>query len=89
MNESKIQKEIMDYLKEKHYYVIKVVRANVGGVPDILACKDGKFFAVEVKAKGKKATVTELQKYHLDLIKRTGGKAIVADSVYDLIEEGF
>lgn len=85
--EKVIQKEILDYLKEQGYYVIKVVVANVSGVPDILFCKDGKFCAVEVKATGKKKQVTELQKLHIEMIQASGGKAIVADCLYDVMEE--
>jgi Holliday junction resolvase len=85
MTESQIQKEIIDYLKAQGYYVIKVVVANVSGVPDILFCKHGKFCAVEVKKKGGK--VSELQKVHLNLIKQSGGKAIVAYHLYDVMEE--
>lgn len=87
MAESKIQGEIIKYLKEKNYYVVKVVVANVSGVPDILFCKDGMFCAIECKAKGKKSKVTELQKLHLDLIRKSGGKAIVADCLWDVMEE--
>jgi len=85
--EQQIQKEITDYLESKKYYVVKVVRANKSGVPDILFCKDGKFCAIEVKRKGKKSKVTELQKLHLQMIKQSGGKAIVADDLFDVIEE--
>jgi len=85
--ESKIQKEILDYLKSNNYYVIKVVVGNVSGIPDILFCKDGMFCAVEVKATGKKKQVTELQKLHIEMINASGGKAIVADCLWDVQEE--
>ena len=85
--ESVIQSEIIKYLKSQNYYVIKVVVANVSGVPDILFCKDGRFCAVEVKAAGKKKGVTELQKLHISMINASGGKAIVADDLFDVIEE--
>jgi Holliday junction resolvase len=87
MNESEIQKEIINYLESNRYYVVKVIRANKNGVPDILFCKDGKFCAIEVKAKGKKSNVSELQKVHIHLINASGGKAIVADCLYDVMEE--
>ena len=86
-SEQQIQKEITDYLKRNNYYVVKVIKATENGVPDILFCKDGKFCAIEVKARGKKSRVTELQKVHIDLINKTGGKAIVADDLFDVIEE--
>jgi Holliday junction resolvase len=88
MKESKIQKQMIDYLEGRGYYVIKIVRANKAGVADLAICKDGHFIAIEVKAKGRKNTVTKLQEFHLDLVKKSGGKAFVADCVDDLIKEG-
>lgn len=85
--EQQIQSEITKYLESQGYYVVKIVRANKSGVPDILFCRDGKFCAIEVKAKGKKSKVTELQKFHLHLINQSGGKGIVADCLWDVIEE--
>ncbi len=84
--EKKVQTDIIKYLKSVNCYVVKVVVANESGVPDILFCKDGKFNAVEVKATGKKRNVTELQKIHLEMIKATGGTAIVADCLWDVME---
>ena len=90
MSESKVQREIIDYLEKGGHYVIKTVRTNKKGTPDILLCTqhDGKFIAIEVKAKGEKKAITSLQKLHIELINKTGGKAFVADSLYDVIEEG-
>ena len=85
--EKKVQSDIIKYLKGEGYYVVKVVVANESGVPDILFCKDGKFCAIEVKATGKKNNVTELQKIHLQMIRDSGGKAIVADNLWDAMEE--
>lgn len=87
-SEAQIQKEIMDYLEGKGYYVTKIVRANRVGVPDLAVCKNGSYVAIEIKAEGKKRNVTELQKFHLELVRMSGGKAFVADSVWDCIEEG-
>ena len=87
-SESEIQKEIIDYLEEKGMYVIKIVRANKSGVSDLAVCYDGKFIAIEVKAEGKKADATHLQKHHQFLVTQSGGKAFIADSVWDVMEEG-
>ena len=81
MSEQDLQKKIIKHLESKNYYVIKVIVSNRNGTPDILFMKDGHFCAIEVKAPGKMNTVTELQKYHLDLINKSGGKALAADSV--------
>ena len=86
-SESDIQSEIIKYLESKGHYVIKIVRANKQGVSDLAVCCDGKFIAIEVKAAGKKKTVTKLQKFHLDLVRQSHGKAFVADSVWDVMEE--
>ena len=88
MAESKIQKQIIDYLESKGYYVVKVILANKRGVPDILFCKDGMFNAIEVKDTGKSKNVTELQKHHINLIQRSGGFAMVADSL-ELVKQYF
>ena len=85
-SEQQLQKEITDYLESQKYYVVKIIRANKNGVPDILFCKDGKFCAIEVKRKGKKSKVTELQKLHLQMITDSGGKAIVADDLWEVME---
>lgn len=86
-SEQQLQKDITDYLESQKYYVVKIIRANKNGVPDILFCKDGKFCAIEVKRKGKKSKVTELQKLHLQMIIDSGGKAIVADDLWEVMEE--
>jgi Holliday junction resolvase len=87
-SESQIQKEIVDYLESKGHYVIKIVRANKVGVADLAVCYDGRYIAIEVKAIGKKKNTTKLQDFHMELVHRSGGKAFVADSVYDVIEQG-
>lgn len=87
--EKKIQKKIIDYLNSKGYYVIKTVRTNMAGVPDIIVCDNlGCFYAIEVKDEGKKKNVTKLQQHHIDLINSTGGVAFVADCVEDVIAKG-
>jgi hypothetical protein len=50
-------------------------RYNVG-IPDLIGCYDGKFFAIELKVK--KNTPTELQKIRLADIERAGGVQGVA-----------
>jgi Holliday junction resolvase len=47
------------------------------GVPDIVACIDGKFVCVECKANGNKPTA--LQKKNLEEIAKSGGYAFVVD----------
>ena len=86
MSEQQLQKQIINYLESKGYYVVKVITANKSGVPDILFCKDGRFHGLEVKAQGKKKNVTELQKHHIYMINASGGKALVSDSLEEIKE---
>ena len=57
--------------------VIHRLGYGVSGVPDILACLDGRFIAVEVKAPGK--APTRLQQVQLLGIQAAGGDALVID----------
>lgn len=88
--EQALQKEIIDYLESNGHYVIKTIKTNKAGVPDLVLCTmdSGKFYAIEVKRNGRKNKVTNLQKFHLDLINKTGGKAFVADSLEDVKKAG-
>lgn len=50
---------------------------GASGVPDIVACLDGKFIAVECKANGNKPTMLQLK--NLKGIVAAGGYAFVVD----------
>ncbi len=86
-SEQKIQAKIIKYLESKGCYVIKTVTTNKRGCPDLLFCYNGRFMAIEVKAKGKLKNVSEIQQFHLDLINKTGGKAFAADSLETVKKE--
>jgi len=88
-SEQEIQRDIVKYLEKGGHYVIKVEKASKSGTPDLVVCTmdSGKFYAIEVKRVGKRKNTTPLQKLHLELINKTGGKAFVADSVWDVMEE--
>lgn len=87
--EKDVQSKIIKYLKARGYYVVKTIRTNRTGTPDILACSPrGSFIGIEVKDIGKKHTATPLQQDNLDMIRKCNGIAILADCVDDLIKEG-
>ena len=81
MTEQQLQTSVIKYLEGLGCYVIKTIQVNKRGCPDLLFCHDGRFCAIEVKREGKLNTVTEIQKFHLDLIKKTGGIAMAIDSL--------
>lgn len=74
---SKLQKNILDYLKSlPHCWAIKVISANERGCPDILCCYRGQFVAIEVKEGDDKASPIQLAQ--LVKISKAKGMIIVA-----------
>ena len=57
------------------------------GIPDIIACIQGRFVGIEVKNKGKLYNQSEQQKIHEKLIKDSGGIFILADSLQAVKDE--
>lgn len=84
--EGKVKKEIKKYLESIGAWYYMPVSNGMGrvGCPDILACYKGRFVAIEVKAPGKKSTVTANQQREIDWIKQANGLAIVADNVSEV-----
>lgn len=54
---------------------------GVNGIPDIIGCYRGLFFAIEVKAPGKLKNLTPLQAMQIANINGAQGWAIAADSL--------
>jgi Holliday junction resolvase len=67
------ENKIKSYLKSIGAYFIKTHgdRFSKVGTPDIIACVNGRFVAIEVKAENGKPS--ELQLYHLEQITNAGG----------------
>jgi len=82
MTEQKIQTKIIDYLRSVGAYVVKVVKASKAGVPDLIACYNGRFIAIEVKKEG--GRVSSIQEYNLEKIIEAQGLAIIAYRVEDV-----
>lgn len=83
--ESEIQRDIIKYLKKlPGLWLFKVCGGSTmqkAGVPDIIGCYQGQFFAIEVKRPGKRPTT--LQKHVLDTLIRCGALVGVAVCVED------
>lgn len=77
--EKAVKDKIVRLLKEKGVYYFFPATHGYGrsGVPDIIACVNGKFLAIECKANGGKPTTLQLRE--LSLIRGAGGTAIIAD----------
>lgn len=82
MLEKDIVKAIMDYLRTvPRCFAFKVHGGMYGtaGIPDIIACVDGRYFAFEVKTPAGRATA--LQDATIRKILAAGGTALVVRSV--------
>ena len=76
--EKQFENKIKKYLKERGCYCVKYFGCNysTSGTPDILACVNGYFLAIEVKAQTGKPS--ELQLVKIADIRKAGGFAFVA-----------
>lgn len=85
-SEKQVQTEILEWLRSQGYYVIKTIRSNDTGIPDIIGCADGLFFAIEVKREDLGyEDATPKQKLHIRKILEAGGIAFVASSLEEVI----
>ena len=90
--EKKVKDKIVAVLKDEGVYYFFPATHGYGrsGVPDIIACVNGHFLAIECKAGGGK--LTALQVREIEHIRRCGGVAVVAnegnwDMVRPLVRE--
>jgi len=87
--ESRLSRNIANAMKDKHksdLFVFKVWGSEhmMAGLPDLIGCYRGTFFAFETKtADGK---VSRRQEYVMGLIKRAGGTVAVVRSVADALD---
>jgi len=84
MLESQIQSKIIKALEEQGYYVIKIIKCNKNGIPDLLAMKKNDVFFVEVKAK--KGVTAELQKFRIGELYEKGFPTYEIRSLSELHE---
>ncbi len=76
MTEQQIQSRLIKELEGKGYYVIKLVKTNKNGIPDLIAIpKNSDVEFIEVKRKNGK--VSPLQEYRIKELIKHGVKAIV------------
>ena len=80
--EKKVKKKVVEILKQYDAYYFYPVTGGFGasGVPDIIACYNGRFLGIEVKADAKKRGPTALQQKNLNQINATGGVGVVIDA---------
>jgi Holliday junction resolvase len=76
MTEQQIQKKRINQLEADGYYVIKLIKTNKNGIPDIIAIPPNcEVLFSEVKTT--KGAVSKLQEYRLKELKKHGCKTEV------------
>ena len=85
--EGKVKRKVTELLKkyDAYYFFPAMGAFGRAGVPDIVGCCRGDYFAVECKA-GKGRT-TALQEAEIEKIRKAGGKAfVINEQNLDLLE---
>lgn len=90
--EKTFENKIKKYLSDNNIWYVKYFANGFtkSGIPDILACCNGHFLAIEVKAENGRPS--ELQLHHIEKIKQSGGHAVIVkpsqfEELKQLIEE--
>lgn len=77
MTEAQFQRRVIRFLAEQRIWHVKVWGGGMqrAGIPDILACVNGWFVAIELKTEI--GRTSPLQDYNLDGIRKSNGHALV------------
>ena len=86
------ENQIKKYLTEQGVWFVKYFANGFtkSGIPDLLCSVNGHFLGIEVKAETGKPS--ELQLYHIEKIKESGGHAVIVkpsqfEELKELIQE--
>lgn len=77
MREKPFELKLRKYLESRGHWVVKYFANGYtkSGIPDLLACVNGRFVAIEVKGDG--GYLSPLQVYTIGKIKDSGGVTMV------------
>ena len=75
MTEQQVQSKKIKELEAQGYYVIKLIKTNKNGIPDLVALKKDEVLFVEVKAKN--GVLSKLQEYRIKELNEYGIKTEV------------
>lgn len=79
MLESQLQSKIIKIAEANGWYVLKLIKTNKNGIPDLYMYKSGRTVFVEVKRDGQKPR--PLQEFRIKELKEVGIEAIACDSI--------
>ncbi len=72
MKEQQIQAKRIKQLEAEGYYVLKLIKTNKNGIPDLIAIKEGDILFSEIKTTNGK--LSEIQKYRIKELESYGFK---------------
>ena len=83
MTEQQIQKKITDQLTTDGWFVVKLMKTSINGIPDLMALKNGTTKFIEVKKP--RGVISEIQKYRIKQLRKQGFDAVVMDGINSII----
>ena len=72
---SKFQKKTINKLRKQGWKVLKVIRLNESGFPDLMCLRNG--VTIWVECKEKKDTLKPLQQFRINELKELGFEAFI------------
>lgn len=83
--ETKFKRKVLKTLRAiPGLWCVKTEQRTIAGIPDIIGCYQGRFFAFELKVPPNKVKTGSLQEHVLSHIERSGGLALeVTPSSFD------
>ena len=84
MLETQLKKRVLQFFKKEYpeAWIYKASDRFTAGIPDLLICAQGKFYAIELKAGNNQ--LTKIQRYTLEKIQVAGGRTSVCRSVEEV-----
>jgi Holliday junction resolvase len=86
VNEAGLQRKVIQHLKQNNIWHVKTKESNRSGIPDLIGCKSGKFFAIELKSPDNYNKATKLQEYEIYRIKQSGGITLVSRDFDEVVQ---
>jgi len=86
--ESRLSRQIISELEKQGIFAFKVHGGPymMAGLPDVIACVEGKFYGIETKMPDGK-NPTPIQLFVHEKIRKSGGEVYVARSVKQALEK--
>jgi Holliday junction resolvase len=83
MTEQQIQSKLIKHFESKGFYVLKLIKTNRNGIPDLLCIKENRTKFIEVKKPG--GVLSELQKYRIRELRKIGIDAVAMDGIDSIV----